>query len=140
MHIHHRMVRSGLSPRRTVLAILAVTFFAAGQALVFHVEGTRALIVSTTLAAVLAGVQILHRRSGSLAESDSGFREILFYLLGAQDGSGPLMNERIAMADVIAAVQEASQSAEPTAPTRAGDGSAPARPAAAPAPAARAGE
>lgn len=111
MHLHHRMVRFGLSPRRTVLTILAITFFSAGQALVFFVQGTRALLVSTSAAALLAGLQIMHRRHRELAESDAGFREILLYLLGAQNGRGPLMDERVGMADVIAAV-DAAKAAE----------------------------
>jgi UDP-GlcNAc:undecaprenyl-phosphate GlcNAc-1-phosphate transferase len=111
MHLHHRIVRFGLSPRRTVLTILAITFFAAGQSLVFFVQGTRALLVATTAAALLAGVQMIHRRQRKLSESDTGFREILFYLLGAQEGRGPLMNENMGMAEVIAAV-DAAKAAE----------------------------
>lgn len=107
MHLHHRIVRFGLSPRRTVLTILAMTFFAAGQALVFFVPGTRTLLVATTAAAFLAGLQIVHRRHRKLSESDAGFRDILFYLLGAQDGRGPLMDESLGMAEVIAAVDAA---------------------------------
>jgi UDP-GlcNAc:undecaprenyl-phosphate GlcNAc-1-phosphate transferase len=111
MHLHHRMVRFGLSPRRTVLTILAITFFAAGQALVFFVQGTRALLVATTAAALLAGVQMVHRRQRQLVESDTSFREILFYFLGAKEGRSPLMHESVGMAEVIAAV-DAAKAAE----------------------------
>lgn len=108
MHIHHRMVRAGLSPRRTVLTILAVTLFAAGQALVYFVEGVRLLVISSTLAVTLAAIQVLLRRRAHVADADdSGFREILLYLLGAQRGRGALMDESVGMADVLAAVQAA---------------------------------
>ncbi|HMB69526.1 MAG TPA: MraY family glycosyltransferase, partial [bacterium] len=118
MHLHHRMVRFGLSPRRTVLTILAITFFAAGQALVFFVQGTRALLVATTAAALLAGVQMIHRRQRTLMESDTSFREILFYFLGAQEGRGPLMDEKMGMAEVIAAVDAAKAAERETMPRR----------------------
>lgn len=108
LHLHHRMVRAGLSPRRTVVTILAVTVFFSGQVLLFLVEGTEALVVSTTLAAVLAGVQLFHRRRRAPLADDAGFRETVFYLLGAQDGRGPMLDGQVAMAEVIAAIHEAS--------------------------------
>jgi len=108
LHLHHRLVRAGLSPRRTVVTILAVTVFAAGQALLFLVDGTGVLIISTTLAAVLAGVQVFHRRRRAAADSDAGFRETVFYLLGAQDGRSPVLDGQVAMAEVIAAIHKAS--------------------------------
>jgi UDP-GlcNAc:undecaprenyl-phosphate GlcNAc-1-phosphate transferase len=112
MHLHHRMVRAGLSPRRTVLTILAVTVFAAGQSLVYFVEGTRILLVTSTLAVALAALQVvLHRRPNPADPDDSGFRDIVLYLLGAQRGRGSLMDESVGMADVLAAVQAASRDA-----------------------------
>lgn len=106
MHIHHRMIRFGLSPRRAVMTILALTFFAAGQALVFFTEGTKLLVVTTSLAALLVFLQIRHQRNLSLAATDSSFREILFYLIGARDGEGPRLDGELAMVDVIAGVDE----------------------------------
>jgi len=106
MHIHHRMIRFGLTPRRAVLTILLLTFFAAGQALVFFTEGTKLLVVTTSLAALLVVLQIRHQRKLSLADTDSSFREILFYLIGARDGEGPRLDGELAMVDVIAGSEE----------------------------------
>jgi UDP-GlcNAc:undecaprenyl-phosphate GlcNAc-1-phosphate transferase len=111
MHIHHRMIRFGLSPRRTVLTILALTFFSSGQALVFFAEGTKLLIVTTSLAALLVFLQIRHQRKLSLADTDSSFREILFYLIGARDGEGPRLDGELAMVDVIAGSEESAKAA-----------------------------
>jgi UDP-GlcNAc:undecaprenyl-phosphate GlcNAc-1-phosphate transferase len=111
MHIHHRMIRFGLSPRRAVLTILALTFFSAGQALVFFAEGTKLLIVTTSLAALLVFLQIRHQRKLSLADTDSSFREILFYLIGARDGEGPRLDGELAMVDVIAGSESSAKAA-----------------------------
>jgi UDP-GlcNAc:undecaprenyl-phosphate GlcNAc-1-phosphate transferase len=102
MHIHHRMIRFGLSPQRTVLTILGVTFFAAGQCLVFLTEGTKLLVVTTSLAALLVFLQIRHQRRLSLTDTDPSFREIVFYLIGADDGRGPRLDGELALADLLA--------------------------------------
>jgi UDP-GlcNAc:undecaprenyl-phosphate GlcNAc-1-phosphate transferase len=103
MHIHHRMIRFGLSPRRTVLVILALTLFSAGQCLVFFVDGTRLLTVSTSLAAVLILLQMRFRHRRVREENgDATFHEIVLYLLGAQDGRYPHLDGKVALADVIA--------------------------------------
>jgi hypothetical protein len=134
MHIHHRMIRFGLSPRRTVLAILAVTLFSAGQCLVFFVDGTRLLTVSTSLAAVLIVLQLRFRnRRHHDEQGDSSFHEILFYLLGAQDGRHPHLDGQVALADVIASepilvpttsptISESRVATETMPPVKASDG------------------
>ena len=101
MHIHHRMIRFGLSPRATVLVILSTTLFAATQGMVLFVEGTKALGVVSALAGLLVIVQLRGQRK-SLAETDSSFREILFYLLGAQDGRCPRTRGEVDLAEVLA--------------------------------------
>ena len=103
MHVHHRLVRFGLTPSRTVLTILATTLVIACQVLAGLVEGLRPLLAVSVLSAVLVTIAI--RRVPSVAtsaESDAGFREILFYLIGAQDGATPRLRGDIALADVLA--------------------------------------
>jgi hypothetical protein len=51
-------------------------------------------------------------------ESDTSFREILFYFLGAQEGRGPLMDEKMGMAEVIAAVDAAKAAEREAMPRR----------------------
>lgn len=101
MHIHHRLIRFGLTPRRTVLTILAVTLFAAGQSLAFFVEGTRLLLVASTLAVALVVVQLRRPSRENLVQSDASFREIVFYLLGTQNGTSPRMRGDLAIVDLL---------------------------------------
>jgi hypothetical protein len=104
-----------------VLAIMAITMFAAGQSLVLVVEGMRPLILCTTLSVALAAIQLGFRRRSEPEEADAGFREIVLFLIGAQEGRGRLMDEKLAIAEVIAAVQGASRQAEEAAASAPGD-------------------
>jgi hypothetical protein len=105
MHLHHRLIRFGLSPRRTVLILLALTLFFAGQSLVLF-GGLRALALTTSLAIVLVVLQIHQQRKSNQAEKndagfDAGFREILFYLVGAQDGPTPRMDGGVSLNEIL---------------------------------------
>jgi UDP-GlcNAc:undecaprenyl-phosphate GlcNAc-1-phosphate transferase len=104
MHVHHRFIRFGLSPQRTVLTILALTLLASGMCLAAFVVGTRLLLAASALAGALVVVEIRGQRKRNLEEEETTFREILFYLLGAEDGRGPRLGGELAMADVIADV------------------------------------
>ena len=103
MHVHHRLVRFGLTPSRTVLTILATTLVIACQALAGLVDGMRPLLAVSVLAAVLVTIAIRRvPRVAEPAESDASFREILLYLLGAQDGATPRLRGEMTLADVLA--------------------------------------
>lgn len=112
MHIHHRLIRFGMTPRQTVFTILAMTLFAAGQSLVLLVEGTRALLIPTTLAVVLVVLQVRRPRQPQPTDDqdEASFREILLYLLGAQKGTGPRMSGELAIVDLL---REATEEATP---------------------------
>lgn len=88
MHIHHRLIRYGLTPERTVAMILAATAFLAGQALCALVVEARPLFIPTALAGLLVVLGLRTDRRRVVDDQDASFREILFYLLGTQDGNG----------------------------------------------------
>jgi UDP-GlcNAc:undecaprenyl-phosphate GlcNAc-1-phosphate transferase len=103
MHVHHRLVRFGLTPSRTVLTILAATLVIACQFLAGLVEGLQPLLAVSVLAAVLVTVGIRRAPRGvARQDNDAGFREILFYLLGAQDGGTPRLRGDVALSEVLA--------------------------------------
>lgn len=102
MHVHHRLIRFGMTPRGAVLTILALTLSVTAQALAIFVEGTRGLLIPATLAVVLVIVQIQRPRRLNLVESDASFREVLFYLLGAQTGKEhPRLSGELAIVDLL---------------------------------------
>lgn len=103
MHVHHRLVRFGLTPPRTVVTILAATLVVAGQILAGLVDGLQPFLAVSVLSAVLVTVGIRRvPRAAAPTESDGSFREIVFYLLGAQDGATPTLRGDITLADVLA--------------------------------------
>jgi len=120
MHIHHRLIRFGMTPRQAVLTILAITLFAAGQSLALLVDGTRTLLIPSTLAVVLVVLQVRRPRQPQPVEEqdEAGFREILLYLIGAQRGTGPRMSGELAIVDLLrnGAAPAANRSAPAAAP------------------------
>ncbi|MFN8179865.1 MAG: MraY family glycosyltransferase [bacterium] len=124
MHVHHRFLRFGLTPVRTVGTILGITLVIACQSLAGLVEGLRGLLAVSVLAAVLVAAGIRrapHERTSP--ESDPSFREILFYLLGAQDGATPRLRGDMALTEILSGTPRA-RSAPAATPEPAG---APAR-------------
>jgi len=104
MHIHHRLIRFGMTPRQTVITILGITLFAAAQSLAMFVDGTEPLLVSSTLAVALVVLQVRRPRRARLTTSEeASFREILLYLLGTQRGNGPRMNGEVTIGDLLRA-------------------------------------
>lgn len=102
MHVHHRLIRFGLTPQRTVAVILGVTAFAAGQALCILVPDARPLLVPTALAAVLVVLGLRPERRAPTTEADASFHEIVFYLLGTQNGTSPRMDGKQGIGEVLA--------------------------------------
>jgi UDP-GlcNAc:undecaprenyl-phosphate GlcNAc-1-phosphate transferase len=102
MHIHHRLIRFGMSPARSVMTILATSAFIGGQGLVFLVGGARPVLAITTLAGLLVVLGIRNQLIVNREDTDAGFREILFYLLGAQGARDPRWDGDLAIVDVLA--------------------------------------
>ena len=112
MHVHHRLIRFGLSPRRAVLTIHAVTLSASGLCLALLVDEARLLAVASVLAAGLVVGQIREQQRRNLEDEKTGFRDILFYLLGAQNGRGPRLGGELPMVDVIAGLAAEANKAD----------------------------
>jgi len=84
-HVHHRLIRFGLSPRRTVVVLWCVTLFFTGQMLgQITPHGLVYVLLSYGIAAY-AGNMVLeqHRKNAKTLKSD--LREELAYLIGATD-------------------------------------------------------
>jgi UDP-GlcNAc:undecaprenyl-phosphate GlcNAc-1-phosphate transferase len=119
MHIHHRLIRFGMTPGRAVLVILSVTLFAAGQTFAFLVQGARSVFAVTSLAALLVLFSVWDQRRRNTVAIEATFREILFYLLGAQNGPNPRWDGQLAIGEVLAApesVEEAAPASSPAPP------------------------
>jgi UDP-N-acetylmuramyl pentapeptide phosphotransferase/UDP-N-acetylglucosamine-1-phosphate transferase len=110
MHIHHRLIRFGMTPGRAVLVILSVTLFAAGLSFAVFVQGTRPVFAVTSLAALLVLLSVWdQRRRNTAAIEEATFREILFYLLGAQNGPNPRWDGQLAIGEVVATTEGAEE-------------------------------
>jgi UDP-GlcNAc:undecaprenyl-phosphate GlcNAc-1-phosphate transferase len=84
-HVHHRLIRFGLSPRRTVVLLWGGTLFFTGQMLgQITPHGIVYVLVSYGLAAWVGNVLLdQHRKNAKTLRSD--LRDELAYLVGASD-------------------------------------------------------
>jgi len=84
-HVHHRLIRFGLSPRRTVIALWGVTLFFSGQMLgQVTTHGVIYVLLSYAIAAYVAKIVLdQHRKNVKTLRSD--LRDELAYLVGATD-------------------------------------------------------
>lgn len=104
MHVHHRLIRFGLTPERAVVVILGVTAFAAGLALCFLVEGSGPLFVPTVLSGFLvASGMRKDRRALDDDDTEASIRETVLYLLGTLDGPNARMDGKQRIGEVLAA-------------------------------------
>ena len=104
MHVHHRLIRFGLTPERTVVVILGVTAFAAGLALCILVEGSGPLFVPTVLSGFLvASGMRKDRRTLDDDDTEASIRETVLYLLGTLDGPNARMDGKQRIGEVLAA-------------------------------------
>ncbi len=103
MHVHHRLIRFGLTPQRTVALILAVTACAAGFALCVLVEEARPFLVPTALAGSLVVLGLRPERRAASDDADASFHEIVFYLLGTQNGVTPRLDGEQGIGELVAA-------------------------------------
>ena len=116
MHVHHRLIRFGMTPRGAVLTILSVTLTITAVTLAVFVPGTLALLIPAALAVVLVGFQVHRPHRLNLVETDASFREIVFYLLGAQTRQDhPRLSGELAIVDLLRETA-AGASPEPSPP------------------------
>ena len=82
-HTHHRLIRFGLSPRRTVVVLWCTTLFFGGQMLGFVApHGLIYILASYVAAGVVANILVeQHRKNVKTIESD--LKEELLYLIGS---------------------------------------------------------
>jgi hypothetical protein len=104
MHLHHRLIRFGLTPSRTVATLVATTIVVASQLLAYLVDGLPAMLAVSLLAAafVMVGIRLSARPEGGAVQADPSFREIVFYLLGARDGHTPRLRGELPIVEVLA--------------------------------------
>ena len=117
MHLHHRMVRFGLSPERTVLTILATTVFCSGVCLAIFVESSGLLLGAAAAAGGLAALEVKLQQHRNEEENRTSFRAILAYLLGAENGRSPRLAGDLSLVEVLADAGHAGRGG------RAGNGS-----------------
>ena len=101
MHLHHRLIRFGLTPRRAAGTLVATTLVVACQVLAYVVDGLFSLLLVSMLALALVAIGIRRAPRIPEPESDQSFREILFYLLGAQDGATPRLRGDLAIMEIL---------------------------------------
>jgi len=88
-HVHHRLIRFGLSPREAVLVLWAATVFFGGQALGFLTRFWGIPIFVGYAGAAFALQRIRIQRRKNLVTTDRELKDEVFYLLGASDGVDP---------------------------------------------------
>ena len=103
MHIHHRLIRFGLTPERTVVVMLGVTAFSAGLSLCLLVEGSAPLLVPTVLAGFLVALGMRRERRAIEDDTEASIRETVLYLLGTLDGPNARMDGKQRIGEVLAA-------------------------------------
>ena len=84
-HVHHRLIRFGLSPRMTVLVLWGATVFFAGQMLGLLARfGFLYTLGSYAVAGVVLNALRLQRRK-NIKTTGRDLKDEVFYLLGARD-------------------------------------------------------
>jgi len=87
-HVHHRLIRFGLSPRHAVLVLWAATVFFGGQMLALVTSHGLLYVLSSYLALAIVGRILLNQRRKNLRTTERGMRDEFFYLIGARDSVG----------------------------------------------------
>jgi UDP-GlcNAc:undecaprenyl-phosphate GlcNAc-1-phosphate transferase len=129
MHLHHRLIRFGLTPSRAVATLVATTIVVTSQLLAYLLDGLPSMLAVSLLAAafVTVGLRFSTRPERGPVETDPSFREIVFYLLGARDGHTPRLRGELPIVEILARDRAGALARSASRPA------APAPPAAAPA-------
>jgi len=84
-HVHHRLIRFGLSPRHTVLVLWAATIFFGGQMLALVTSQGLLYIMLSYVALAIVGRILLGQRRKNLRTTERGMRDEFLYLIGTRD-------------------------------------------------------
>ncbi len=84
-HVHHRLIRFGLSPRHAVLVLWAATVFFGGQMLALVTSHGLLYILMSYVALAIVGRILLNQRRKNLRTTERGMRDEFFYLIGTRD-------------------------------------------------------
>ncbi len=87
-HVHHRLIRFGLSPRHAVLVLWAATVFFGGQMLALVTSHGLLYVLASYLALAIVGRILLNQRRKNLRTTERGIRDEFFYLIGTRDSVG----------------------------------------------------
>ncbi len=87
-HVHHRLIRFGLSPRHAVLVLWAATVFFGGQMLALVTSHGLIYVLASYVALAIVGRILLNQRRKNLRTTERGIRDEFFYLIGAKDSVG----------------------------------------------------
>lgn len=84
-HIHHRLIRFGLGPRRVVFVLWGVTIFFAGQILTLTVARGLFYTLVSLASAAAAGYVVVGQRRKNVAATGRKASDEVFYLMGTRD-------------------------------------------------------
>ena len=87
-HVHHRLIRFGLSPRRTVIVLWGVTIFFGGQMLGLSTVHGVVYVLLSYVAAIVVGNMILTQRRKNMRTTERDVGDEMFYLMGVRDNMG----------------------------------------------------
>jgi UDP-GlcNAc:undecaprenyl-phosphate GlcNAc-1-phosphate transferase len=87
-HVHHRLIRFGLSPRRAVIVLWGVTIFFGGQMLGLSAVHGVVYVLLSYVAAMVVGNVLLTQRRKNMRTTERDIREEMLYLMGARDRVG----------------------------------------------------
>jgi UDP-GlcNAc:undecaprenyl-phosphate GlcNAc-1-phosphate transferase len=87
-HVHHRLIRFGLSPRHAVLVLWAATVFFGGQMLALVTPHGLIYVLASYVALGIVGRILLNQRRKNLRTTERDIRDEFFYLIGAKDTFG----------------------------------------------------
>lgn len=87
-HVHHRLIRFGLSPRHAVLVLWAATIFFGGQMLALVTSHGLLYVLASYVALAIVGRILLNQRRKNLRTTERNVRDEFFYLIGARDSVG----------------------------------------------------
>ncbi len=87
-HVHHRLIRFGLSPRRTVIVLWGATVFFGGQMLGLSAVHGVVYVLLSYAAVIVVGNMILNQRRKNMRTTQRDIRDEVLYLMGARDHVG----------------------------------------------------
>lgn len=101
-HIHHRLIRFGLSPRMSVMVLWGVTVFFGGQMLGFIAPHGILYVVTSYLVAALVVSEILkqHRKNAKTINSNLG-RDLIDLIGVGGDEEGEAAGEEMSLHELI---------------------------------------